>query len=114
MSYDEFWLENPYRVVTYRKAQKIKEEMKNHEIWLQGGYFYESLVNASVLFRDLVKGSVKPKPYPSKPYGFEEKVKTEEELQEEAVNERLRAKIHFDMLFKQIGKRFNKAGEKNE
>ena len=114
MSYDEFWLENPCRVIAYRKAYKIKQEIRNNEMWTQGAYFYESLVNTSVLFRDLVKGSVKPKPYPSKPYGVEENKKTEEELEEEAANERLRAKIHFDMLFKQMGKRFNKAGEKNE
>lgn len=114
MSYDEFWLENPYRVVAYRKAHKIKQEMRNHEMWTQGAYFYESLANTSVLFRDLIKGTPKPKPYPSKPYGIEEREKTEEEKEEAAANERLRAKIHFDMLFKQMGKRFNKAGEKNE
>lgn len=114
MSYDEFWLENPCRVIAYRKAYKIKQEIRNNEIWAQGAYFYESLVNTSVLFRDLVKGSAKPKPYPSKPYGVEEHKKSEEELEEEAANERLRAKIHFDMLFKQMGKRFNKAGEKDE
>ena len=114
MTYDEFWLDNPFKVVTYRKAYKIKQNMEDHRMWLQGAYFYESLVNASVLFRDLVKGTVRPKPYPSKPYGLEEKVKSEDELAEEAANERLKAKIHFDMLFKQVGKRFNKAGEKNE
>ena len=114
MSYDEFWLENPFRVVAYRKAQKIRDDMENHRMWTQGAYFYESLVNTSILFRDMVKGSQKPKPYPSKPYGIEEKPKTEEELAEEAAHERLKAKIHFDMLFKQIGKRFNKAGEKDE
>lgn len=114
MSYDEFWLGNPCRVIAYRKAHKMKQEMEDHRMWIQGAYFYESLVNTSVLFRDLVKGSVKPKPYPSQPYGIEEKQKTEDELAEEAANERLKAKIHFDMLFKQIGKRFNKAGEKDE
>lgn len=114
MSYNEFWLENPFRVVAYRKAQKISEELESHKMWIQGAYFYESLVNTSILFRDMVKGSQKPKPYPSKPYGIEEKLKTEEELAEEAAHERLKAKIHFDMLFKQIGKRFNKAGEKDE
>ena len=114
MSYDEFGLENPFRGVAYRKAQKIREDMEDHRMWTQGAYFYESLVNTSILFRDMVKGSQKPKPYPSKPYGIEEKPKTEEELAEEAAHERLKAKIHFDMLFKQIGKRFNKAGEKDE
>jgi hypothetical protein len=114
MSYDEFWLENPFKVVAYRKAEKIRSEMEDHKMWIQGAYFYESLVNTSVLFRDLVKGSVKPKPYPVKPYGIKERVKSEDELAEEVANERLKAKIHFDMLFKQVGKRFNKAGEKDE
>ena len=114
MTYDEFWLDNPFKVITYRKAHKIKQEMEDYNMWQQGAYFYESLVNTSVLFRDLVKGSVKPKPYPSNPFSVKVKEKTEDELAEEAANERLKAKIHFDMLFKQVGKRFNKAGEKNE
>ena len=114
MSYNEFWLENPYRVIAYRKADKIRTEIEERRMWTQGAYFYESLVNTSILFRDMVKGSQKPKPYPTKPYGVVEKPKSEEELEEEAANERLKAKIHFDMLFKQIGKRFNKAGEKDE
>lgn len=113
MTYDEFWYKNPFRVKAYRKAFEIKQERKQYEIWELGGYFYEDLVNTSVLFRDLIKGQVKPKPYPEKPYGIKEKEKSIEEKEQEAENERLRAKIHFQMLFKAIAKRFeNKAGEK--
>lgn len=114
MNYNEFWLDNPLKVITYRKAHKIRQEIQDYNMWQQGAYFYESLANTSILFRDLVKGTPKPKPYPSNPYGLEIKEKSEDELAEEAANERLKAKIHFDMLFKQVGKRFNKAGEKNE
>ena len=115
MTYDEFWLENPFRVVAYRKAQEIKNDVKRYEIWEQGAYFYESLVNASVLFRDLAKKGSKPEPYPDKPYGIKQREKTDIELEEEQENERLKAKIHFDMLFKNISKRFeNKVGENNE
>lgn len=116
MSYDEFWHDNPYKAVSYRKAFEIKQEMKKYETWELGAYFYESLANTSVLFRDFAKNGSKPKPYPEKPYGVKEREKTPEELAEEAENERLRAKIHFDILFKQMAKRFkeNKAGENNE
>lgn len=114
MTYNEFWQENPFRVIAYREAHKIKTEIKKYEMWEQGGYFYESLVNTSILFRDLVK-SGKAQPYPEKPYGVSETQKTEHEIQEQQENERLKAKIHFDMLFKNISKRFeNEAGENNE
>lgn len=114
MSYDEFWFENPLRVIAYRKALQIKSEVKKYEFWEQGAYFYESLVNTSVLFRDFVKQG-KATPYPERPYGIEEAKKSEDELQQEAENERLRAKIHFELLFKELTKHFekNKAGEKN-
>ena len=67
MTYDEFWLKNPFRVIAYRKSFEIKQEIKKYERWELGAYFYEDLVNTSVLFRDLVKGQVKPKPYRKKP-----------------------------------------------
>lgn len=111
MSYKEFWFENPYIAETYLKAHKIREEMKKYDFWTLGAYFYESLANTSVMFRDFAKNGSKPKPYPGKPYGVEERKKTAEELEEEAENERLRARIHFDILFKNMSKRFNKAGE---
>lgn len=105
MTYNEFWLDNPFKVKYYKKAYKIRQENKKYELWQQGAYFYESLVNTSSLFRDLIKQS-KPQPYPSKPYGIEEKEKTQAELEEEASNERLRAKIHFELLFKKIAENF--------
>ena len=115
MTYDEFWLENPFKVILYRKAYEIKSEIRKYEIWEQGAYFYESLAKTSVLFRDLAKKGSKPEPYPERPYGIKTCEKTEAELEEEQENERLKAKIHFDMLFKNISKRFeSKAGENNE
>lgn len=115
MSYNEFWLDNPWRTISYRKAHKIKEEMKKTDFWTLGAYFYESLANTSIMFRDFAKNGSKPKPYPDRPYGIKEEQKSEEELAEEAANERLRARMHFDILFKNMTKHFNKAGEnKNE
>lgn len=112
MTYNEFWYKNPLRVKFYRKSYAIKNEIKRYEIWEQGAYFYDSLAKTSILFRDLAKKGSKPEPYPSKPYGVEEVKKDELQIQQEAENERLRAQIHFNMLFKQISKRFeNKVGE---
>lgn len=112
MTYDEFWKDNPFKVKFYKKADKLKSEMKKYDFWEQGAYFYESLVNTAILFRDLAKKGSKPEPYPEKPYGIEERQKTLDEIEEEAKNERLKAQIHFSMLFKQLSKRFeNKAGE---
>lgn len=38
MSYDEFWYMDPWRAVAYRKAHRMKVEMRNQELWLQGLY----------------------------------------------------------------------------
>lgn len=115
MTYNEFWLDNPFKVKYYKEAHKIKTEIKKYELWEQGAYFYESLCNTSVLFRDWAKKGSKPTPYPKEPYGIEEskKEKSEEELIQEAENERLRAEIHFKMLFNQIAERFKDKEGKN-
>lgn len=105
MTYNEFWLDNPLKVKYYKEAYEIKQKIKKYEFWEQGAYFYESLINVSPLFKDLVK-QPKAEPYPERPYGIEETKKSEAELLQEAENERLRARIHFETLFKQLAKNF--------
>ena len=46
MSYEQFWDESPYLVLTYRKAFKIKRELDNEMAWLTGLYFYDALAVA--------------------------------------------------------------------
>lgn len=41
MTYDEFWEKEADRVKYYREAQKIRNKMRNQEMWIQGAYIYK-------------------------------------------------------------------------
>ena len=90
---------------------KIEREREINEwrMWKQGVYVYEALCDVSPILHAFSKKGTKPLPYPSKPYGIEEdKEKTEEELKQEAENERLKAIVNFDAWAKATQKHFEK------
>lgn len=66
MSYDEFWYGDPTRVIAYRKADKIRYERDNLNMWIQGMYFYSALLNVSPLLNIFDKNR-KPSEYMSQP-----------------------------------------------
>jgi len=109
MSSEEFWHGNPRLARSYREAYKLKQEIKDYELWKQGLYFYEALLDVSPILQAFAKKGTKPRPYPDKPYGLQEK-ETEEEKQKHIENERLKAQLHFTNLVKFLKKQF---GEKN-
>lgn len=43
MTEEQFWRGDPHLVEAYKKAQRLREERKNQELWLQGVYFYKAL-----------------------------------------------------------------------
>lgn len=43
MTHDQYWCDDPWLVVTYKRAHMMKVEMRNQELWLQGGYFFNAL-----------------------------------------------------------------------
>ena len=67
----------------YRKAQDLRNERRNEELWIQGAYIYEALCCASPLFRSLTKNAkpakYRDKPYPLKGNDMPEKKATQEE-----------------------------------
>jgi len=108
MSAREYWDGDCSLVKCYRKAFELQRQNRNHEMWLQGMYFYEAMCNASPLFKDLVKGQVKPIPYPDEPYAITQK-EVERRKMEKAKEdyERIKQKVE------QFAERFNarKKGE---
>lgn len=83
MSYAEFWFKDVNLAGYYRKADEIRTQKRNHELWLQGAYIYEALCDASPLFRfSMKKGVVKPEPYAKEPYPI-----TQAEVDERAARE---------------------------
>ena len=96
MTYDQYWNGDPTLVKHYRKADEIRKERRNEELWLQGMYIYEALCDVSPVLHAFAKKGTKPQPYSEKPYAI-----TETQHQR-VVEEKERARI-------EKGKRFMEA-----
>ena len=68
MTPKEYWEGDPALAKYYRKADEIKLERKNQELWLQGMYFYEAICDASPILQAFAKKGTKPHPYADRPY----------------------------------------------
>lgn len=82
MTYDQFWNGDCTLVIPYRKADKLQKERKNQELWLQGLYIYEAILDVSPVLHAFAKKGTKPKPYSSAPYPI-----TNEEMETEKVKQ---------------------------
>ena len=72
MTYDEFWNGDCTLTKYYRKADEIRKERRNEELWLQGMYIYEALCDVSPVLHAFAKKGTKPQPYAEKPYAITE------------------------------------------
>ena len=73
MTPDQYWNGDPYLARAFRKADELRMERKNQELWLQGMYIYEAICDASPILHDFAKKGTKPHPYVDKPYPITEK-----------------------------------------
>ena len=73
MTYDEYWHKEPNLVIDFRKADKMKLERLNFELWLQGKYNYEALLCVAPVMRATFSNKpVKPIEYPKEPHPITE------------------------------------------
>ena len=73
MTPDQYWNGDTEWARAYRKADEMRMERKNQELWLQGMYIYEAICDASPILHDFAKKGTKPHPYVDKPYPITEK-----------------------------------------
>ncbi len=78
MSSDEFWRGDVFLAKAYRKADRMREDRMNTQLWLQGMYMYEAICDASPIFNPYAKRGTKPHPYPTQPYSIHAPTKKEE------------------------------------
>ena len=105
MTYEEFWYGSPERCVAYREAHKLRMKYRNHEMWLQGAYFYSALCAAAPMFAWQPHDA---QPYLDKPYPLdEEEVERREEAKEEAEYQQTIS------AFEGFAKKFNQRGKKD-
>lgn len=83
MTYELYWQGPAELVRAYREAEKLRNDTRNTEMWLQGMYIYEALCDASPIFHDFAKKGTKPRPYPSHPYDLHPKKKRTDARSEE-------------------------------
>lgn len=80
MTEEQYWDKDCTLVAAYRKAEELRMNRRNQEMWLQGAYFYEALWRVSPVLHAFAKKGVKPVPYLSEAYAIDEK---QAELREE-------------------------------
>ena len=103
MTYNEFWYGSAYMVSFYRESYKLKLKQQDENNWMQGMYVYEALCKVSPILHAFSKKGTKPLPYADKPFLLDKIVpreKTQEEIERDRENERLKAMIHFNNVFR--------------
>ena len=80
MTEEQYWDKDCTLVAAYRKAEEIRANRRNQEMWLQGAYVYEAICRVSPVLHAFSKKGAKPMPYLSEPYALSEK---QAELREE-------------------------------
>ena len=79
MPSEEFWRGDSTLVKAYQKAEELRKDRKNQELWWQGMYIYDALCAASPLFRAFGKKGAKAAPYAKEPYDIHPKKKAKKE-----------------------------------
>lgn len=85
MTSEEYWNGDCALVKYYRRADEMRLERKNQELWLQGMYVYEAICDASPIMHAFAKRGSKPHPYTDKPYPITEKQRKRNDKVEERV-----------------------------
>ena len=105
MTPEQYWEGDPTLAKYYRKADEIRKERLNEELWLQGMYIYEALCDVSPVLHSFAKKGTKPHPYSEKPYSITEKQRARDEIIKE--QKRIdKGKRFMEALMKSNNKRF--------
>lgn len=107
MTYEQYWEGDCTLPKYYRKADEIRKERRNEELWLQGMYIYEALCDVSPVLHAFAKKGTKPLPYSNKPYAITEtQHKQDEEEKERKIAEK--GKKMMEAFMASNNKRFEK------
>lgn len=108
MTYDQFWNDDVDLVKAYRKAYRIKRDVRNHDLWLQGAYIYEALLDVSPIFHAFAKKGTKAAPYPERPFELYREPGEKASKENEKVLSKVRGSMEAIMV--SINKKFEKKG----
>lgn len=71
MSYEQYWNDDCCITKYYRKAFNLQRERMNEQLWLQGLYIYDAILDVAPALRAM--GAKQPKKYPNEPYPITDK-----------------------------------------
>ena len=105
MTPEQYWEGDCTLVKYYRKAEELRNEKRNQELWLQGMYVYEAICDVAPILHAFAKKGTKPTPYSDKPYPLtREQVQNEEEEKQRKVAEK--GKRFMEAMAASINKKF--------
>ena len=107
MTPEQYWDGKPGLARDYRKAEHIRREQKNTELWLQGAYVYQAIVRVAPILQAFAKKGTKPQPYLEEPFSLtkEQEDKVQETREKKAYEN---GKRRMDAMMANINKRFKK------
>ena len=106
MTATEYWDGDPSLPKYFRKAQELRNQIRNQELWLQGMYVYEAIADVAPILQAFAKKGAKPRPYPDKPYAITDKeVEAKAEARQKAIADKGKR------LLDALQNRANKVGE---
>ena len=79
MTPEQYWEGDCTLVKYYRKAEELRNEKRNQELWLQGMYVYEAICDVAPVLQAFGKKGAKPTPYSAKPYPLNDKQTKQDE-----------------------------------
>ena len=105
MSYDDYWDGEPEKTKYYREKAKWDMKRRNQELWLQGIYIYEAILDASPILNPFNKKK-KAIPYRSEPIPLDN-VESEKEKENKHKKELENGKQRMMEIMERINKRFD-------
>ena len=113
MTSEQYWDGDCTLVKYYRKAEEIRNEKRNQELWLQGMYVYEAICDVAPILHAFAKKGTKPSPYSTKPYPLNEKqTKRDEEEKQRKLAEK--GKKFMEAMAASVNKKFKGNTQSNE
>lgn len=105
MTEEQYWDRDPQLAKYFRKAEEMRNEKRNQELWLQGMYIYEALCDVAPILHSFAKKGTKPRPYAEAPYPLNTKDKERNE-EAKAKREHEKAKRYMEAFMASNNRRF--------
>lgn len=94
MTWEQYWEGEVDMIRYFRKADRLRRDRRNEELWLQGFYIHEAMLATPIVVRGYAKKDTPLEKYPAKPHPITLKqLREEEEQQAKAEQQRFREKM---------------------